>query len=277
MKTNPAYRGAGAHPQPPAPEPPTPETLPDDVAEGPKLPWDDVRPEHFRMLRLVPLPADRNTGPRPLRFVQLGSAERHNAHYSLLRLEVDLPGQHTRPEQNRLDVWLDHEKQTLFTQPAVLQTEPANRGIGRFLLAQAATWAQSKWGSYMIEGAELPNRDALVEDQRLRRDHVLKTHGLEVAYEDAQHLKGSYKGARVGGLLATWNAERIQPVELLDVATMLQLADHNLQEKEVQLRKQEETVSAFRRDDHSLRFTIACLIAFSVFQAGLLIWMATHR
>jgi len=276
MKTNPAYRGAGGHPQPPPPEAPAP-TPAEAAPAAPQLPWDEVEPEHFQLLRLVPLPADRTTGPRPLRFVQLGRAVRHSAPYSLLRMQIALPGQHTRPEQNRLDVWLDHTTHTLFTVPAVLQTEPANRGIGRFLLAEAAIWAQTHWGHYQLAGAELPNKDALVEDQRLRRDHVLKTHGLEVAYEDAQHLKGSYKGLRVGGMLATWNAERIQPVELLDIATMLQLADHKLQEKEVQLRKQEEAVSAYRRDDHSLRFTIACLIAFSVFQAGLLIWMATHR
>lgn len=247
------------------------------VPEAPKLPWDDVRPEHFQMLRLVPLPADRNTGPRPLRFIQFGRAERHNAHYSLLRLEIELPGQRTRPEQNSLDVWVDHEKHTVHTIPEVLQTEPGNRGIGRFLLAQAAIWAQPKWSAYSIEGADLPNKEALVEGHRLRRDHVLTTHGLEISYEDAQHLKGSYKPVKVGGLLATWNPERIQPVEILDVASMLELADHNLAEKEVQLRKHEESVSQYRRDDHSLRFTIACLIAFSVFQAGLLIWMATHR
>lgn len=245
--------------------------------EAPKLPWEDVRPEHTQMLRLVPLPADRNTGPRPLRFIQFGRAERHNAHYSLLRLVIDLPGQRTRPEQNCLDVWVDHEKHTVRTHPEVLQTEPGNRGIGRFLLAQAAAWAQPKWSAYSIEGAELPNKEALVEGHRLRRDHVLSTHGLEISYEDAQHLKGSYKPVKVSGLLATWNTERIQPVEILDVATMLELADHNLAEKDVQLRKHEEQVSLYRRDDHSLRFTIACLIAFSVFQAGLLIWMATHR
>lgn len=247
------------------------------VPEAPKLPWDDVRPEHFQMLRLVPLPADRSTGPRPLRFIQLGRAERHNAHYSLLRLEIELPGQRTRPEQNSLDVWVDHEKRTVHTIPQVLQTEPGNRGIGRFLLAQAAIWAQAKWADHAISGAELPNKEALIEGHRLRRDHVLTTHGLDISYEDAQHLKGSYKGLLVSGLLAEWNTERIQPVEILDVASMLEQADHKLAEKEVQMRKQEEQVSQFRRDDNSLRFTIACLIAFSVFQAGLLIWMATHR
>ena len=260
-----------------APEPPprTPPAAP--PPEAPKLPWDDVRPEHFQMLRMVPLPADRATGPRPLRFVELGRAERHNAHYSLLRLEIALPGQRTRPEQNRLDVWVDHQTHSVRTLPAVLQTEPGNRGLGRFLLAQAALWAQPKWAAYRIEGAQLPNKEALVESHRLRRDHVLTTHGLEISYEDAQHLKGSYKGVLVGGLLANWNTERLQPVAILDAATMLELADQKLQEKDVLLRKHEEQVGQYKRDDNSLRFTIACLIAFAVFQAGLLIWIATHR
>ena len=32
----------------------------------------------------------------------------------------------------------------------------------------------------------------------------------------------------------------------------------------------------FRREDGALRFTIVCLIALALFQAGLLIWMATR-
>jgi hypothetical protein len=58
---------------------------------------------------------------------------------------------------------------------------------------------------------------------------------------------------------------------------MLQQAEQNLQEQDVKLRKQDEAVTRFKREDSSLRFTIACLVAFAVFQAGLLIWIATHR
>ncbi|MEK1839763.1 MAG: hypothetical protein AAAB23_31035, partial [Pseudomonas sp.] len=36
-------------------------------------------------------------------------------------------------------------------------------------------------------------------------------------------------------------------------------------------------VSKYKREDTGLRFTIICLVAFAVFQAGLLIWIATHR
>jgi hypothetical protein len=57
---------------------------------------------------------------------------------------------------------------------------------------------------------------------------------------------------------------------------MLQQADQNLREQDVKLRKLESRLELFRREDSSLRFTIACLVAFCMFQAGLLIWMATR-
>jgi hypothetical protein len=57
---------------------------------------------------------------------------------------------------------------------------------------------------------------------------------------------------------------------------MLQQAEQNLQEKEAQLREREERVAKYQREDSGLRFTITCLVAFAVFQAGLLIWIATR-
>jgi len=58
---------------------------------------------------------------------------------------------------------------------------------------------------------------------------------------------------------------------------MLEQAESKLLEQEIKLRKQEESVAQFKREDTGLRFTIACLVAFAVFQAALLIWIATHR
>lgn len=254
-----------------------PET-PEAVSEPAPLPWAEVAPEHFQMLRLAPLPTDRNSGARPLRFVQYGYAERHNKDMSLLRLAIQLPGQKVRKEQNHLDIWVDHQQKRVRVGPdSGLQIEPLNRGLGRFLLAQAVSWAQRKWSHYRVEGAALANKDALNEDTRLRRDHVLHSHGLEVEYADAQHLKGRYVELQVGELKGSWNSEKVQRVEILDAAQMLQQADQNLQEKEAQLRERDERVSKYRREDSGLRFTITCLVAFAVFQAGLLIWIATHR
>jgi hypothetical protein len=254
---------------------------PPDVSEGeasaPVL-WEDVHAEHFSMLRLAPLPTDRATGSRPLRFVEFGRAERNSKDFSLLRMSYNLPGQKTRKEQNQLDIWVDHANRAVRIGPeSGLQIEPWNRGLGRFMLAQGILWAQKRWSAYKIEGTTLANKNALNEDTRLRRDHFLKSQGFEVIYADPQHLKGSIKEARVSNLNATWNSDKVQVVEILDAAQMLQQAEQKIQEQEVTIKKAEDKVSKYRRDDSGLRFTIACLVTFAVFQAGLLIWIATHR
>ncbi len=82
---------------------------------------------------------------RPLRFVQFGYAERNSKERSLLRMNIQLPAQRVRKEQNHLDVWVDHSTRRVHFGPeGGLQVEPWNRGIGRFLVAQAAIWAQKK-------------------------------------------------------------------------------------------------------------------------------------
>lgn len=257
----------------------SPETAADETApEAVELPWADVHAEHHKMLRLAPLQTDRATGGRPLRFVEFGYAERNNKDRSLLRMSIQLPNQRVRKEQNHLDVWVDHATLRVHFGPeSGVQIEPWNRGIGRFLLAQGISWAQKKWSHYRVDGFDLANKDALNEDTRLRRDHFLRAHGLNVVYADAQHLKGSVKDIQVGELKAGWNTEKLQLVEILEAAQMLQQAEQNLAEQEVKLRQQEEKVTKFKREDTGLRFTITCLVAFSVFQAGLLIWIATHR
>ncbi|MCG6577964.1 hypothetical protein EGM97_25095 [Pseudomonas sp. AF32] len=258
------------------------EATPDTTAETPapavaELPWADVQAEHHKMLRLAPLKTDRATGARPLRFVEFNYAERHSKERSLLRMSVQLPGQRVRKEQNHLDVWADHVEKRLHFSPDSLQVEPLNRGLGRFLAAQAITWAKKRWSGYRVEGTDLNNKDALNEDTRLRRDHFLKAHGFAVVYADAQHLKGSVKQVQVGDLVGDWNTEKVQFVEILEAAQMLQQAEQNLAEQEVKLQKQEERVSKFKREDAGLRFTITCLVAFAMFQAGLLIWIATRH
>ncbi len=128
-----------------------------------------------------------------------------------------------------------------------------------------------------MNGTDLDNKDALNEDTRLRRDRFLKAQGFEVVYADAQHLKGSVKPTHVGDLLGDWNTEKLQFVEILEAAQMLQQAEQNLAEQEVKLKQQEERVTKFKREDAGLRFTITCLVAFAMFQAGLLIWIATRH
>jgi len=240
-------------------------------------PWAELGPEQFRLLRLAPLPGDRQTGARPLRFLQLGRVERHSPHQSLLRLSLQLPGQHQRKEQNLLEVWADHRnKEVRFGADGGLQIDPLNRGLGRFLLAQGILWAKRRWSHYQVEGGALAAKDGLSEDARLRRDHFLRAQGFDVVYQDVQQIKAHYGAARVGELNSDWNAEKIQIVGLLDAAAMLQQADQNLREQDVKIRTLQERLALFRREDGALRFTIACLVAFTLFQAGLLIWIVSR-
>ncbi|MFK3776270.1 hypothetical protein [Pseudomonas sp. NPDC089406] len=254
---------------------PAAEANEEQAPESAPQPWADLAVEHFQLLRLNALPTDRNSGARPLRFVQFGYAERHDKAHSLLRLEVRLPGQKVRKEQNQLDVRVDHAQRLVtIGSDAGLQLEPLNRGVGRYLLAQAVQWLQHRCAQYRIEGMNLPNKDALNEDTRLRRDHVLRSVGLEVEYLEGQLLKGRVKETTVSQLKGGWNTEKVQRVDILESAGMLQQAEQNLMEKEAQLRERDERMAKYRREDNLLRSTITCLIAFVMFQAGLLIWIA---
>ena len=247
-----------------------------DKTVEPAHPWQQLPAEHFRLLRLAPLPSDRQSGARPLRFVQLGRLERHSKEQSLLRLSIQLPGQKVRKEQNQLELWLDHAKrEARFSPENGLSLEPQNRGLGRFLLAQVAAWAKQHCAHYSLQSGPLPGRDSLSEESRSRRDHCLKSQGLKVEYDETQ-VKGSYHVARLSELRSDWNVEKVQIVEQLEAAHMLQQADHNLHQQDIQLRKASEQIERIKREDSSLRFTIACLVAFSLFQAGLLIWIATR-
>lgn len=252
---------------------------PDTAAAAAVLPhpWSDLAPEQFRLLRLAPLPTDRSTGVRPLRFVQLARVARHSPDQSMLRLSLALPGQHLRKDQNVLEVWANHRsKEVRFGLDSGLQIEPINRGLGRFLLAQGVAWAKQKCAHYQVEGGALAVKDLLSDDTRLRRDHFLRAQGFDVEYPDPRQLKATYSAPRVSALYSDWQMEKVQIVELLDAAAMLQQADQNLREQDVKMRKQDEQLALLKREDGTLRFTITCLVAFCVFQAGLLIWIATR-
>lgn len=262
----------------PAPQAETAETE-DAASEAPAAthPWADLPPEQFSLLRLAPLPVDRETGPRPLRFIQLGRVERHTRDLSLLRLTLQVPGQRLHREQNQLEVWADHQrKEVRFGPDKGLSVEPANRGLGRFLLAQGIAWARQQYAHYQVEGGALPTKDNFNDATRARRDHALKAQGFTIEYSDPLQLKPYYSAPRVSSLHGDWHTEKVQIVELLDAAAMLQQADQNLREQDVQVRKLEDRVERLRREDSGLRFTISCLVAFSLFQAGLLIWIATR-
>lgn len=240
-------------------------------------PWQGLPAERFQLIRLNALPADRETGLRPLQFLSLERVERHSEAESFLRLSVQLPAHSTPKEVNTLEVWADHrEQQVRINSELPLRTEPANRGLGRFLLAQAVLWLRKRWNHYTVVSQALLVKHASTDAARLRRDHALQAQGFAVTYEDAVQMRAVCSVGRVSQLHSDWNESKVSIVDTLDSAMMLQNADQTLNSQRVQIKKLNERIDFLKSEDSTLRFTIAMLAIFAVFQAALLIWMATR-
>ena len=192
------------HLPPPAPEP--------DL----KAQWASLQPNQFQLLRLAPLPIEKGSGARHLRFARLGRVERHHPQQSMLRMSIELPGQVLHKEHNRLELWADHRSRELrLGIDGGLQIEPANRGLGRLLLAQGVIWAKQRWGSYQVVGGALPAKGSLDDNSRGRRDRVMKALGVKLTFEDNLQLKGQYSAGKVSELSSDWNLEKAQIIDLL--------------------------------------------------------------
>lgn len=240
-------------------------------------PWQGLPAERFQLIRLNALPADRETGLRPLQFVSLERVERHSEAESFLRLSIQLPTHSTHKDVNTLEVWVDHqEQQVRINSDLPLRTEPANRGLGRFMLAQAVLWARKRWNHYTVAGQALLVKHATTDAARLRRDHALQAQGFAVTYEDAVQMRAVCSVGRVSQLHSDWNESKVSIVDTLDSAMMLQNADQNLNSQRTQIKKLNERIDYLKSEDSTLRFTIAMLAIFAVFQAAVLIWMATR-
>lgn len=241
-------------------------------AEWANLPYDSTR-----LLRLAPLTAERETGLRPLLFASFGRVARHSKEVSMLRLVVTLPDQKAAKGSNLLELWVDHLNKEIHVLPEHgLATEPGNRGLGRLFLAQAAAWCKPKWYSYALPMLELKTKLVNNDLARLRRDHALQAQGLTVTYTDGVQMSAQCAATSLEQLGKEWNREKIRIMDTLEVAQLLHSSDQNLRAQTTQISTLNERLDLLKREDNTQRFTIITLVFFSVFQAALLIWMATR-
>lgn len=239
--------------------------------------WSSLPPEHQELLRLSPLPADRETGLRPLLFGSFAQVEKHSASQSMLKLSVSFPGHNPGKGVNTLEVWADHASQEIHIYPEHgLRTEPANRGLGRFMLAMAARWARKKFSGYQVRNVSLLVKHVGNDGARFRRDYALQAQGFTVAYEDGVQMRANCSVAKASEINTEWNNDKVRLIESLETADILQKADKTLKEQEMELKKLSDQLAYLKKDDGTLRFTITMLVVFAIFQAGLLIWMATQ-
>lgn len=239
--------------------------------------WAGLPYESTQILRLAPLVAERETGLRPLLFACLNRISRHSKEFSMLRLSITLPEKKNSKANNCLELWVDHREKTIHVLPEHgLVTDPGNRGLGRLLLAQAIDWCSPKWHDYSLPTVGLKSGQAPNELARLRRDHALQAQGFTVTYNDGVQMSASCTAIRLEQLGRDWNREKVRVMDHLEAAHLLYSSDQNLRAQTTQIKKLDEKISLLQRDDNTLRFTIFTLTFFAIFQAGLLIWMATR-
>lgn len=249
----------------------------DSALQKKQAAWAALPYESVQILRLAPLAAERETGLRPLLFGCLNRVSRHSKELSMLRLSVSLPEQKNSKTSNCLEVWVDHtEKEIRILPEHGLLIEPGNRGLGRLLLAQAVRWCSPKWQGYRLPTIDLQTKLVASDLARLRRDHALQAQGFTVTYKDAVKMSASCAAMSLEQLGKEWNREKVRVMEHLEAAHLLHSSDLNLKAQASQLSKLSERVELLKRDDNTLRFTIFTLVFFAIFQAGLLIWMATR-
>lgn len=135
---------------------------------------------------------------------------------------------------------------------------------------------QSKWHDYSLPTVGLKSGQAPNELARLRRDHALQAQGFTVTYNDGVQMSASCTAIRLEQLGRDWNREKVRVMDHLEAAHLLYSSDQNLRAQTAQIKKLDEKISLLQRDDNTLRFTIFTLTFFAIFQAGLLIWMATR-
>lgn len=236
------------------------------------LPYDSVQ-----ILRLAPLTAERETGLRPLLFGCLNRISRHSKEMSMLRLSVVFPDKKFGKNSNNLELWVDHREKTIQILPEHgLFTEPGNRGLGRLLMAQAVEWCSPKWHDYSLPSLELKTKLVPTDMARLRRDHALQAQGFTVTYNDGVQMSASCTAIRLDQLGREWNRDKIRIMDHLEAAHLLYSSDLNLKSQTSQISALNQKLELLQRDDNTMRFTIFTLIFFAIFQAGLLIWMATR-
>ena len=86
-------------------------------------------------------------------------------------------------------------------------------------------------------------------------------------------IKGGFGANLASDLIGDWNRDKVQTVALLDAGKILQQADQTLAEQAVKLRHKEEQLTAIKRDESALRFTISALMLLCLFLTALTLWM----
>ncbi|WP_339842876.1 hypothetical protein [uncultured Halopseudomonas sp.] len=251
-----------------------------DKQEKTDLPAKPARDPFARMrvadlywIQLKPVFKNRKM-TQPERLARVTVFHDQAAHLEVLRLQIQLEGEPLAEGANHMEVLVDHRNQRVrFAPVSGLRMQPAQRGMGGFLLAQLIQWCQHRYGEYAVAPIQLQDASTAGEEVMQVRGKLLSRAGFEVSEPEDPTAVGHARAAKVEELISQWNSERIGMVHVAELLGQLREQEALNLKQTAQTAQLQRTIDLYKSNDTGQRFAIGCLIAFAVFQALMLLWI----
>lgn len=238
-----------------------------------KDPFARARPAEFYWIQLRPVFKGRLM-LHAERLAQIAVTRERRGNLELLRLQVRLEDESVAADTNLMEVLVDHNHQRIRFGPLQgLRMFPAQRGLAGFLLAQLIDWCQRHYGDYAVTPITLHASSVPSDESRQIRERILNRAGFHLTYTDDGKTEGKAQANRANDLISSWNTERVQILHIGDTLRNLREQEAVNREQQMRLTSLQATLDEYKRNDLGHRFAIGCLIAFSIFQALMLLWV----
>lgn len=249
------------------------DDIPSPEQAAPRDPFARAKPSDSYWVQLKPVFKARIL-VHPERLAQIAVTQERIASLELLRLQVRFEGEPLPEIGNRMEVLVDHKRKRVRFGPLEgVQITPAQRGLGTFMLAQLIHWCQRYCGDYAVTPITLRSSDCPSEDARTARDGIFNHAGFNITPLDGEPGAALAQANRVNDLIGSWNTERIQPLQINTLLAQLRENETLNQKQEARINQLQAAIASYKRSDLGNRFAIGCLIAFSIFQALMLLWV----
>ena len=242
-------------------------------AEVARDPFARAKPSDFYWVQLKPVFKARILVHQE-KLAQIAVTQEKLGLLELLRLQVRFEGEALPASGNRLEVLVDHKrKRVRFGPISDLSIQPAQRGLGMFMLAQLIHWCQRYCGDYAVTPISLNTENFSNNDARTALEQILTRAGFSINTLDEESKNSVAMANRVNDLIGSWNTEKIQPLQINSL--LGQLREHEVlnHKQTVQLNQLQNMIANYKRTDIGNRFAIGCLIVFCIFQALMLLWV----
>lgn len=239
----------------------------------PRDPFARARPTDVYWLQLKPTFKGRQLAQAE-RLARVTVIQERAAHLELFRLKVAGDGDAPADTGNCLEVLVDHKNRRVRFGPLEnVRLQPAQRGLGGYLLAQLIEWCQRSCGDYSITPVILHAQEVSSEESRLIREKLLLRAGFDLSYANEEKTAGRAQANRVSSLISSWNSEKVAAIQVSTLLDQLREQEQLNRKQQAQLSQLQRVIDTFKNNDLSQRFAIGCLIVFAIFQALMLLWV----